>query len=328
MKNILNLGYLAICMALCIATSNAQTVVSSNLLLVDPGSGHMAKLQVPALTGPLTYSLPNSNGTLLITNGSGVSSGWLLGGNDLSSAGPADNKLGTTTTHDLVLIAGSDGRMQLSNATSNVTLLDGTKLSFEEAGGTNFSSFVAGAQTSDINYTLPTTEPAAGQVLTATNVTGPSPFAVTLGWGSSGSAVTVKEVAADATNTSTTVYSTLSDLTTAVSANTDYQFELSFSADAQNNGDEMDLQFTFPSGTITYTVMCLSNNVDYEIATLDASPAVVQDLNTQGTARFWKINGVVKIGATGGNLKLAFKKNAGNATNQVRIFGGAYLSLR
>ena len=286
MKTHLRCGFLAICTVLCFATSSAQTVVSSNLLLVDPGSGHMVKLQVPALSGPLTYSLPNSNGTLLITNGSGVSNGWLLGGNDLSAAGPTENRIGSTTAQDVVLIAADDGRMQLSNATSNVTLLDGTKLSFEEAGGTNFSSFVAGAQTSDINYTLPLTAPAAGQVLTATGVTGPSPFAVTLGWGSSGSAVTVKEVAADATNTSTTVYSTLSDLTTAVSANTDYQFELSFSADAQNNGDEMDLQFTFPSGTITYTVMCLSNNVDYEIATLDASPAVVQDLNTQGTTRF------------------------------------------
>ena len=219
--------------------------------------------------------------------------------------------------------------MQLSNATSNVTLLDGTKLSFEEAGGTNFSSFVAGAQTSDINYTLPLTAPAAGQVLTATNVTGPSPFAVELGWASpSSNAVTIKEVAADATSNSTTTYNTLTDLTTAVTANTDYQFELTFTADAEDNGDEMDVQFSFPSGSISYTVVCLTNNVGGEMATQDASPKVVQDLNTQGADRIWKISGYLKIGATAGNLEVAFKKNAGNAIDDVRIFAGAFLAVR
>ncbi len=51
---------------------------------------------------------------------------------------------------------------------------------------TNFSSFVAGAQSTDINYTLPTAQPTANQVLTATAISGTGPYAVTLGWTANG----------------------------------------------------------------------------------------------------------------------------------------------
>jgi hypothetical protein len=46
-------------------------------------------------------------------------------------------------------------------------------------GSTNYSSFQAGSQSADFNYTLPTTIPSAGQVLTASAVSAP---AVTLSW--------------------------------------------------------------------------------------------------------------------------------------------------
>lgn len=52
------------------------------------------------------------------------------------------------------------------------------------AGATNYSSFQAGAQTADFVYTLPTTIPSAGQVLTASAVVAP---AVTLSWTTPGS---------------------------------------------------------------------------------------------------------------------------------------------
>jgi hypothetical protein len=51
------------------------------------------------------------------------------------------------------------------------------------AAGINYSSFQAGAQSADFNYTLPTTIPTAGQVLTASAVAAP---AVTLSWTSPG----------------------------------------------------------------------------------------------------------------------------------------------
>jgi len=53
-------------------------------------------------------------------------------------------------------------------------------------GTTNYSSFQAGSQTSDINYTLPASQPATGQVLSATAITGAGPYAVTLGWANGG----------------------------------------------------------------------------------------------------------------------------------------------
>ena len=311
MTSILRFGLLAISTVLCIATSNAQTVVSSNLLLVDPGSGHMAKLQVPALTGPLTYSLPNSNGTLLITNGAGVSSGWLLGGNDLS--GPADNRIGSTSAHDVILMANGNNLLQLSNATSNVTLLDGTKLSFEETGGTDVSSFVAGAQTSDINYTLPTTGPVAGQVLTATGVLGND---VTLGWSASNPSVVSKVVSADVNNTSNVTWVTLTDLTTALDANRVYRFDLTFSVSVVTNADDIDIQVSFPTGA---TTTCHMNRIDgatnTQVYANAASPISSLDLEVGTTATFFRVTGIIVTGGTAGNLTVDFKKNAAGVNN-------------
>lgn len=334
MSIFIRLAFAGLVGVLCFSSATAQTVVSSNLLLVDPGSGHMAKLQVPALTGPLTYNLPNSNGTLLITNGSGVSSGWLLGGNDLSSAGPSDNKLGTSTTQDLILIAGNDGRMQLSNATSNVTLLDGTKLSFEETGGSNVSSFVAGAQSDDINYTLPTAAPAAGQVLTATNVTGPSPFAVTLGWENAIVTPVFKETTTDAATVDQDAYVELTDLTTSVFANAIYEFEIVLGNQNTNGTQNADIALEFPSGTATFVFEQMKTIafMDYTSPTYisgSGSPAAVTGVVTRTTLHNYRIRGILKVGATAGDLKLMYKMNSGeNGTRNFVIKAGSYLVLR
>ncbi|MDP4289330.1 MAG: hypothetical protein Q8922_15555 [Bacteroidota bacterium] len=49
-----------------------------------------------------------------------------------------------------------------------------------------YSSFAASSQSATINYTLPTSQPSANQVLSATAVTGAGPYAVTLGWTNGG----------------------------------------------------------------------------------------------------------------------------------------------
>lgn len=54
--------------------------------------------------------------------------------------------------------------------------------------GTNYTAFIAGAQTNNIIYTLPSTEPSANQILSATAVSGSGPYNVTLGWAAPGAA--------------------------------------------------------------------------------------------------------------------------------------------
>jgi hypothetical protein len=50
----------------------------------------------------------------------------------------------------------------------------------------NYSSIKAGTQSTDILYTLPSSQPAANQVLSATAITGSGPYNVTLGWADAG----------------------------------------------------------------------------------------------------------------------------------------------
>ncbi len=97
--------------------------------------------------------------------------------------------LGSTGTYVGI---GSSAPSQLLNVENGNLLLSRTgtygadTLRFQGTS-TGLSTFAAGAQGSTtINYTLPTSQPTADQVLAATNITGSGPYAVTLGWTSTG----------------------------------------------------------------------------------------------------------------------------------------------
>ena len=124
--------------------------------------------------------------TLSLTNSTAVgafsyvtqSNSMVLGSiNGLNSA-TADTKVGIGTTAPLQKFNVENGNILLSRTGSN----GADSLSFQGTS-TGVTSFAAGAQgTTNINYTLPTSQPTANQILSATAVAGSGPYAVTLGW--------------------------------------------------------------------------------------------------------------------------------------------------
>lgn len=313
---------IAICFAVFLAlsyTTTAQTVVSQHLLLVDPTTGHMIKLQVPALSGPLTLNLPTTNGTLITT-----ANGWALGGNDLSLAGPLQNQIGSTSASmtDVDLIAGGDIKLRVGATTGLVSLLDATGLAFQDGDETNVSTFTAGDQTANINYTLPTTQPAANDVLTATAVSGSGPYDVTLGWtGSIGRAV----LSADISNIEDDVYAEMTDFKLAVEANTTYEVFMYLYNENVSGARNTDLQFTFPSGSMNVGATVYNTGA----FTVSSSPATLSNLDTDTNPRLVIVHGILTIGATGGDLQTYFKMNSGeDGTRTVTFKTGSHLLLR
>lgn len=164
---------LVVVLCVCAQMVVAQDSKFQRALIIPPGQQYGSFLESPTgLAGNQTFTFPSSGGTLLVSPSTGVSSAWLVGGNDVTST-PTLNKIGTTSAHDLQLVAGGAGnvRLTLDDALAAVTVNNGGQLRLEEAGGPNYSAFVAGAQTADITYRLPITAPTALQVLRANSTT-------------------------------------------------------------------------------------------------------------------------------------------------------------
>ena len=68
----------------------------------------------------------------------------------------------------------------------NTTLPTGGKLRFANNTDTFFSTFKAGVNTFNIEYTLPVAAPTANQVLQVASVTGSGPYNVVLAWVTAG----------------------------------------------------------------------------------------------------------------------------------------------
>lgn len=303
----------------------AQTQVSQHLLLVDPTSGHMIKLQVPALSGPLTLNLPTTNGTLLTT-----ANAWALGGNDLTGAGLSENRIGSTSPHDVVLVANGDPKLSISNAaTGPVTLLDGTGLAFQDADESNVSTFTAGDQTANINYTLPTTQPAANDVLTATAVSGSGPYDVTLGWAAGGGADHAI-LSSDASTMDDDAYVEITDFAMSVAANTSYQVEIVLYNNNTTGSENTDLQLTFPSSNFSYSITLLRDNPEFSFGNVSAGTSATRtNISTSDNDRLLVLKGILEVGASGGQLQTYFKMNANeDGSRTITFLAGSHIVLR
>ncbi|HET6401847.1 MAG TPA: hypothetical protein VFH95_10655, partial [Candidatus Kapabacteria bacterium] len=155
-------------------------------------------LTAASVTGTTPYQV-----ALAWTSGTTADSGWGLWGN--SGTTPGTNFLGTTDNKDLVIktnatealrvtSAGAIGigtttpseKLNVSNGNFLLSHTGATSDTLQFQGtSTGSSNFIAGMQgATTVNYTLPTSQPSANQVLTATNVTGTGPYIVTLNWSS------------------------------------------------------------------------------------------------------------------------------------------------
>ncbi|MCO6465065.1 MAG: hypothetical protein J5I53_00465, partial [Bradyrhizobiaceae bacterium] len=280
------------------------------------------KLQVPALSGPLTLNLPTSSGTLITT-----ANGWALGGNDLTGAGPSENRIGSTSAHDVLLVANGDPKLSISNAaTGPVTLLDGTGLSLQESGGSNVSTFTAGTQAADINYTLPTTQPAANDVLTATAVSGSGPYDVTLGWAAGGgSSSSTGTLASDFTISETTTETDITGVTVSLDANSTYEIDAVVVFELTAGNEDLRNILRGPAGAFSWMRI-----VDASSST-GSSLSIEDNINrTDGDGSgTYAIHGFIRTFATSGNLKLTGRLvSNGGGTDTWTIKAGTFIKVK
>jgi hypothetical protein len=174
--------------------------VASQLQFMNPAGTFATTFTAGAQAATITYTLPTAQGavsTNLTNNGSGTltwaaisnTTGWLLTGN--ASTLPGTNFIGTIDAKDFVLKANgtegirltSGGNVGINNAapgqklevTGNVKLdpVGGaaSQFQFSNPAGTFTTTFKAGAEAANINYTLPLAQGAANTIL-ADNGTG------------------------------------------------------------------------------------------------------------------------------------------------------------
>ena len=172
-----------------VATGTSSTVVP--MLIVAAGT---TALTVNASAQVLVNSLTSTRITYAGTNGLlQDSANMTFDGNRISLA---------TTGNTGGLLIGGDANLYRSAADTlktddsfvvgvNLSVLNAGTLSLYESGSVNFSSFAAGTQAADLRYTLPTSQPSANQVLTATGVSGAGPYDITLGWVTNSASITI-----------------------------------------------------------------------------------------------------------------------------------------
>jgi len=166
---------------------------ASQFQYMNPANTFATTLAAGAQLANITYTLPTAQGaasTVLMNNGAGVLSwstpsnnGWLLLGN--AGTTPGTNFLGTTDASDMVFKTNSVEGFRLTSA-GNIGIgntvptqelevhgnikLDSSggaasQLMFSNPAGTFSSTFKAGAQVANINYTLPLAQGAANSIL-------------------------------------------------------------------------------------------------------------------------------------------------------------------
>lgn len=142
----------------------SNTVSSTNATIVAGTSNTIANTGVNGFIGAGTQNnisgsnsvIPGGRGLTLSGNGSLGFLGGNTGSNDMTVSAANTAIFGNT---DLWLANNDNAASQLRFYEAQATT------GAFPAAGTNYTAFVAGAQTGDITYTLPTAAPSAGQVL-------------------------------------------------------------------------------------------------------------------------------------------------------------------
>ncbi len=164
---------------------NVRVANQSDIRFGDADNSNFVAFQAPAnIISNVTWTLPATDGTanqVLRTDGAGnlswtnasggglivSDSAWSLNGNSVT----AGKFLGTKNAFDLPIRTNNIERLTLFS-TGNMRLESngGTaqQFQFENPAGNFISTFQAGAQTANINYTLPIAAPANNQVLIST----------------------------------------------------------------------------------------------------------------------------------------------------------------
>ncbi len=168
-----------------------------------------------------TSGATNATGLGIVStaNGAGTSTGLnvnVSGGTTNYAALFNGGNVGIGQTAPTQLLEVKNGNLLLSNsATADQLQFQGTS--------TGLSTFQAGVQGANtFNYTLPITTPTVNQVLTASAVSGASPYAVTLSWAAAGGGSFVN-------------YNTAAVQNSAIITSPNYLFNVAYAASATTN---------------------------------------------------------------------------------------------
>ena len=125
-----------------------------------------------SFTGSLSGDVTGSQSATVVSQVGGSSA------TNIHAAELAANAATATSTASTIVKRDGSGNFSAGTITEEKLSLPGTS--------TGISSLQAGSQAATINYTLPTSQPSANDVLTATAISGSGPYAVTLGWAAGG----------------------------------------------------------------------------------------------------------------------------------------------
>jgi hypothetical protein len=283
-------------------TTNDQSMASINSIWTDATDA--------TRTSILTFSTVNNGGTL--TEAMRITGQKYIG-------------FGTTAPTQLVEVG--DGNLLLSNTTGTAS-----QLQFEGTA-TGVSTFKAGAQgATTINYTLPTTQPTANQVLTASTVTGTGPYNVALGWGSGSGSSTVYAIkTADETHASTTTLQDDDELAVTLGANQTWEITSMIMAMANSTVPNLKMAFSLPAGaSMRLFVNGTQDNTTsaYDNFTLTTSnTAKKMTIGVTNNATLIAIHGWITTSSTSGDVTFRWAQNTSNA-NSVIIKADSYITAR
>ncbi len=327
------------------ASNLPQTGVHTDELVLQDGSGNLRtatingtadQISVSSSAGAITIGTPQniattSTPTFASMTLSATSNQLTLGTTNtttISATAPAASRTYTLADvgadADFVLSQGAQTINGAKSFRDNMVLGGGSsaaelRITEQTGSGDHYSAFKVGAQANNITYTLPDATPAEGQVMRATTVSGTN---VTMSW--TPTVTVVRNGTTDATNNDVTLQNA-TELAVSVSANTNYTIDALIRTQNSSGNHNMDVGFTLPSGTATFSIERADANGG-ESAIFDQAAPVITNVDTDAGVRIFRIQGVAYIGGTGGTLQLVFKRRTAGADN-VQILDGSYLSV-
>jgi hypothetical protein len=258
----------------------------------------------------------------------GVSNAVVLGSINGVNGSASDALVGIGTSAPTQKLEIKSGNLLLSNAgTPGQIQFQGTS--------SGVSTITAGAQgATTINYTLPTTQPMASQVLTATAVTGSGPYAVTLGWTMGG--ITYLKTADESVNSAGTG-STMQDDNhlsgIPIGDGEIWAFDGFLLYSSPSNTPDVKFQFvatqnvTISSYWIWGGAAFVTNTGESSVAAGTTSTTVIPNYNATPAVGSVHVKGtIVNTSGSAASLKLQWAQNTADANNAT-LLAGSYLTF-
>jgi hypothetical protein len=192
---------------------------------------------------------------------------------------------------------------------------------FEEpsTSGTNYTSFKAGVQSANITYTLPTSQGAAGSILT-------NDGSGNLSWGNGGVSFVQKSTTQSVTSSTTLVDDNAFTFTLA--ANKTYEVTGVLRMDCGSTG-HMKVQFVAPTSSTEFITAFVNRSAQDDV-TYILSPTTSYDISSLGTTSsttdMVEVKGIVTTSSTSGTFKLQWAQQTSSST-ATTVYSGSYIKV-